>query len=138
MMKKFFNDNPNLHHCIIADAWKDSSGRHWLGTDCLFHGFLLPHLDPVGVSTQFGTNDMRIFAPALGLRQIHERHTSANIADMIKQIITEEWEIIPSLVVSDNASNALGSSEQVIDFVDELMGSYRRSISRFSLTNSKY
>lgn len=81
MIHNFFSDHPDLHHCILADAWKDDAGRHWLGTY-----FLLAYAIAynAGVSTQFGTEDMRIFAPALGLRQIHERHTSANIADMIK------------------------------------------------------
>ena len=81
-----------------------------------------------GVSTQFGTDDMRIFSPSLGLRIIEDRHTSEHIADMLKEIC-EEWGILPSLVVSDNASNALGSSLRLADFVDEYIGT---SLTHFS------
>ena len=98
-MKDYFASHHRLHHCVMADAWKDDAGRHWLG-----------------VSTQFGTEDMRIFSPSLGLRLIEERHTSDNIGEMLEEIC-EEWGILPSLVVSDNASNALGSSEQLANFV---------------------
>lgn len=122
MIKEYFESDPALHHCILADAWKDDAGRHWLGTPT-FSFNTLPLTYVLGVSTQFATDDLRIFAPSLGLRQILDRHTSENIAEMIKDIVIKEWEILPSLMVSDNASNALGSSERVVDFVDEMMGS---------------
>ena len=75
----------------------------------------------IGVSTQFGTDDMKIFAPSLALREIEDRHTIENISDMLKEIVSS-WGIVPSLVVSDNASNALGSSESLANYSNNIIG----------------
>lgn len=68
----------------------------------------------VGISTQFATEDLRIFAPAIAVREILERHTIDNIYDILKNVC-DEWAITPSLSVTDSASNALGSSEKLVD-----------------------
>lgn len=115
-MKQYFYDNPEIHHAVISDVWKDRSGRHWLGL--ILMTFLF-HLI-VGISTQFATADLHIFAPSIAVREILDRHTAENVGTMLKEVC-DEWGILPTLSVTDSASAALGSSEMLADYTADLL-----------------
>lgn len=115
MMKQYFADHPEIHHCIISDVWKGPSGRHWLGSQLFqFLSVLSPFTFILGISTQFATEDMKIFAPSIAVCEIHDRHTIENLGEILEQVC-EKWGIVPSLSVTDSASNALGSSQKLVD-----------------------
>lgn len=85
IMKQYFSDHPEIHHCILSDVWKDRSGRHWLGTLLIVSWIVISPIMVavliVGISTQFATEDLQIFAPSLAVVELHERHTIQNWAD---------------------------------------------------------
>lgn len=117
-MKKYFSDNPEIHHCILSDVWKDRSGRHWLGSYSLFDLLFVFLQLMVGISTQFATEELQIFAPSIAIVELHERHTIENIGHILIEVCNQ-WGIVPTLSVTDSASNALGSSEMLVDAAED-------------------
>lgn len=96
----YFKSRPELRPSVVFDLWKSKAHKHYLG--------VVSHWVDYNGDFQHC---------ALALKEFHDAHSGANIADAIIKIL-DEFGIIPGLFVADNASNVKKASEILVEWAN--------------------
>lgn len=82
----------------MVDMWKAANGQHYLG-----------------VVIAFITDDWMYHSVALGATPVDVRHTAHNIRSAVCDVL-DEFGVVPTVFVSDNASNQVKCNDLLADW----------------------